>query len=148
MLVQARYSTARATQSARPVRKTLLPAVRDRDARFTRSFDAVFASEDIQIVKTPVCAPKANAFAERFVGTVRRECLDRLLIIGRRHLQHVLATYTLHHNEHRPHRSLGQLPPLAQTPPQNEQLTGDVIDLDRVRRRERLGLVHKYTLAA
>jgi len=119
--------------------------IRDRDSKFTREFDEVFGSEGIRVIKAPVRAPKARAHAERWVGSVRRECLDRLLIVGRRHLQHVLATY----NEHRPHRSLGQLPPLAQTRPQNEQLTGDVIDVDRVRRRERLGgLVHEYTLAA
>src|SRR6266700_5324781 len=119
--------------------------VRDRDSKFTSEFDEIFRSEGIRVIKAPVRAPKARAHAERWVGSVRRECLDRLLIVGRRHLQHVLATY----NEHRPHRSLGQLPPLAQTRPQNEQLTGDVIDVDRVRRRERLGgLVHEYTLAA
>ena len=143
MLVQARYSTARATQSARPVRKTLLPAVRDRDARFTRSFDAVFASEDIQIVKTPVCAPKANAFAERFVGTVRRECLDWLLIVNRRHPERVLRVFAEHYNSHRPHRSLELTPP-------------EGIDLDRlsgrshdVKRRDHLGgLIHEYSCAA
>src|SRR5205823_10190899 len=71
--------------------------IRDRDSKFTRDFDAVFASEGIRIVKTPVRAPKANAIAERFVGTVRRECLDWLLITGRRHLAHVLRVYVAHY---------------------------------------------------
>jgi putative transposase len=125
--------------------------IRDRDSKFTREFDEVFGSEGIRVIKAPVRAPapKARAHAERWVGSVRRECLDRLLIVGRRHLQHVLATYTFHYNEHRPHRSLGQLPPHAPTRPRSERLTRDAIDLNRVRRRERLGgLVHEYTLAA
>jgi hypothetical protein len=80
---------------------------------------------------------------------VRRECLDRLLIIGRRHLHHVVATYTRHYNEHRPHRSLGQRPPLSKRPPSDEQPLADVIDLDRIRRRDLLGgLIHEYQLAA
>src|SRR3954449_12261240 len=79
--------------------------IRDRDTKFTRSFDAVFASEGITIVKTPVRAPKANAIAERFVGTARRECLAWLLIMNRRHLEHVLRAFIDHYNTHRPHRS-------------------------------------------
>jgi Integrase core domain len=84
--------------------------IRDRDSKFTREFDEVFRSEGIRVVKAPVRAPKARAHAERWVGNVRRECLDRLLIIGRRHLEHVVTTYTLHYNEHRPHRALRQRP--------------------------------------
>ena len=95
--------------------------VRDRDSKFTREFDEVFRSEGIRVIKAPVRAPKARAHAERWVGSVRRECLDRLLILGRRHLQHVLATYTRHYNEHRPHRALGQRPPLSEPPPSDEQ---------------------------
>ena len=91
--------------------------VRDRDSKFTREFDEVFRSEGIRVIKAPVRAPKARAHAERWVGTVRRECLDRLLILGRRHLQHVLATYVAHYNEHRPHRALAQRPPLRAAPP-------------------------------
>jgi putative transposase len=85
--------------------------IRGRDSKFTRSFDAVFASEGIHVVKTPVRAPKANAFAERFVGTARRECLDWLLILNRRHLEHVLRVFLDHYNAHRPHRALGLTPP-------------------------------------
>jgi putative transposase len=82
--------------------------VRDRDSKFTRDFDEVFRSEGIRVIKAPVRAPKARAHAERWVGTVRRECLDRLLILGRRHLEHVVREYALHYNTHRPHRSLDQ----------------------------------------
>jgi putative transposase len=91
--------------------------VRDRDSKFTRAFDEVFRSEGIRVIKAPVRAPKARAQAERWVGSVRRECLDRLLILGRRHLELVIKTYALHYNEQRPHRSLGQRPPLSQLPP-------------------------------
>jgi putative transposase len=87
--------------------------IRDRDAKFTDAFDAVFASEDIQILRTPVRAPRANAVAERWVGTVRREVLDRMLVFGGRQLVSVLAEYADHYNVHRPHRALGQVPPLG-----------------------------------
>jgi transposase InsO family protein len=123
--------------------------VRDRDSKFTREFDEVFRSEGIRVIKAPVRAPKARAHAERWVGSVRRECLDRLLILGRRHLQHVVATYALHYNEHRPHRALAQRPPLSTLPLREEPSTAEVIDLDRVRRRDLLGgLIHEYQLAA
>jgi len=91
--------------------------IRDRDAKFTDSFDAVFGSEGIRILRTPVLAPQANAFAERWDGTVRREVLDRMLIIGRRQLEAVLAGYVAHYNDHRPHRALGQASPLGAVPP-------------------------------
>jgi putative transposase len=87
--------------------------VRDRDTKFTAAFDAVFTAEAIQVLRTPVRAPRANAYAERWVGTVRREALDRMLILGCRHLQAVLAEYVDHYNVHRPHRALGQAPPLG-----------------------------------
>jgi putative transposase len=77
--------------------------IRDRDGKFTRDFDEVFRSEGIGVIKAPVQAPRARAHAERWVGSVRRECLDRLLIVGRRHLEHVLGVYALHYNTHRPH---------------------------------------------
>jgi transposase InsO family protein len=82
--------------------------IRDRDAKFTAAFDAVFAAEAIEVLRTPVRAPRANAYAERWVGTVRREVLDRMLIMGCRQLQSVLAEYADHYNVHRPHRALGQ----------------------------------------
>ena len=123
--------------------------VRDRDSKFTRDFDEVFRSQGIRVIKAPVRAPKARAHAERWVGTARRECLDRLLILGRRHLQHVLAAYVAHYNEHRPHRALAQRPPLRTPPPSDEQPIAGVINLDRVRRRDLLGgLLHEYQLAA
>ena len=122
--------------------------VRDRDAKFTREFDEVFRSEGIRVIKAPVRAPEARAHAERWIGSVRRECLNRLLILGGRHLQNVLATYALHYNDHRPHRALGQRPPLRAAPPTGDPI-GEVIDLDRVRRHDRLGgLIHEYRLAA
>jgi putative transposase len=122
--------------------------IRDRDSKFTREFDEVFRSSGIRVIKAPVRAPKARAHAERCVRTVRRGCLDRLLILGRRHLHQVLAAYVAHYNEHRPHRSLSQRPPLA-TPTADGRPNADVIDLDRVRRRDLLGgLIHEYELAA
>ena len=78
--------------------------VRDRDTKFTVAFDAVFAAEGLEVLTTPVRAPRANAYAERWVGTVRREVLDRMLILGCRQLRSVLAEYADHYNGHRPHR--------------------------------------------
>jgi hypothetical protein len=123
--------------------------VRDRDSKFTREFDEVFRSEGIRVIKAPMRAPKARAHAERWVGTVRRECLDRLLILGHRHLQRVLAAYVAHFNTHRPHRALAQRPPLGSSPPDGEQPLAEAIDLNLVRRRDLVGgLIHEYELAA
>jgi putative transposase len=117
--------------------------IRDRDSKYTRDFDAVFASEGIQIVKTPVRAPKANAVAERFVGTVRRECLDWLLILNRRHLEHVLRVFVDHYNAHRPHRSLDLVPPAAIGRARAITSSRDL------KRHDRLGgLIHEYSYAA
>ena len=82
--------------------------VRDRDVKFTAAFDAVFAAEGLRVLRTPVRAPRASAYAERWVGTVRRELLDRMLILGSWQLQAVLAEYIDHYNGHRPHRALGR----------------------------------------
>ena len=121
--------------------------VRDRASK-QPEFDEGFRSEGIQVIKAPLRAPKARAHTERWVGSVRRECLDRILILGRHHLQHVLATYARHDTEHQPRRSLGQRPPLRPDPSTGKPI-GEVIDLDRVRRRDRLGgLIREYELAA
>ncbi len=124
--------------------------VPDRDSKFTRDFDEVFRSERIRVIKAPVGAPKARAHAERWVGSVRRECLDRLLIVGRRHLEHVVREYALHYNTHRPHRALDQRPPLAKPPPIDEPApSAELLQLDLLRRRDRLGgLLHEYKIAA
>jgi putative transposase len=117
--------------------------IRDRDAKFTAAFDTVLTAIDVRIIKTPVRAPRANAIAERFVGTIRRELLDRILIINQRHATAVLRQYERHYNDHRPHRTLGQAAPLRLLP---EHTT---TDLQRVRRRDRLGgLIHEYQQVA
>jgi transposase InsO family protein len=119
--------------------------IRDRDSKFTRDFDAVFTSEGIEIIKTPVRAPKANAIAERFVRTVRAECLDWLLIVNRRHLERVLRVFVDHYNTHRPHRSLHLTPPKASGC--ELSVVGSVSAA--VKRRDRLGgLIHEYSHAA
>lgn len=119
--------------------------IHDRDSKFTAAFDEVFGSEGVRTIRTPVRAPRSNAFIERWIGTVRRECLDRLLIMNRPHLEQVLTLYIRHYNEHRPHRSLHQRPP-TQEPPQGSE-TGDAHH--RVRRRDVLGgLIHEYKTAA
>jgi putative transposase len=119
--------------------------IRDRDSKFTREFDEVFASEGIRIIETPVRAPKANATAERFIRTVRAECLDWLLIINRRHLERVLRVFADHYNTHRPHRSLELKPP----DPIACQLQIAHLPTSLVQRRDRLGgLIHEYRTAA
>jgi putative transposase len=85
--------------------------IHDRDSKFTRDFDTIFRSEGLEIVRTPVRAPRANAIAERFVRTIRAECLDWLLIVNRRHLERVLRIFVDHYNRHRPHRALNLTPP-------------------------------------
>src|SRR3954451_9438112 len=116
--------------------------IRDRDAKFTTAFDAVFAGADIRIIRTPVRAPRANANAERWIGTLRRECLDHLLITGPRHLKQVLHEFVEHYNTHRPHRSLDQHPPAGRTPPPSG------VTIHTLRRDRLGGLVHEYVQVA
>jgi len=97
------------------------------------------------VIQTPVRAPRANAIAERFVRTVRRECLDRMLILGRRHLVAVLDEFVDHYNTHRPHRALDQVPPCSSAP---FELMASV-DTGRLLRADRLGgVIHEYRLVA
>jgi transposase InsO family protein len=116
--------------------------IRDRDGKFTAPFDEVFRAEGIQIVRTAVQAPRMNAIMERWVGSVRREILDRTLIVNARHLRKVLAEYEDHFNTYRPHRALNQASPLRPLP--------DSADADiKVIRRDRLGgLLHEYSQVA
>jgi putative transposase len=119
--------------------------IRDRDAKYTAMFDTVFDTEGVEVLLTPPQAPRANAYAERWVGTVRRECLDRILIYNTRHLVAVLREYLAHYNRHRPHQGRGQRPPGRDT------LPAPVADLGvvRVRRRKVLhGLINEYEQAA
>ena len=139
---QARNLSYELAQRARPVKFL----IRDRDTKFTAGFDEVFRSDGIRTIRTPIRAPRANAFAERFVGTVRRECLDRMLVFGRRHLEAVVHGYVEHYNSHRPHRSLGQLPPQPKV--EVPAVLKDV-DPSGLKRTERIGgLVHEYRLVA
>jgi len=142
------WVTQQARQLAWVLRERSVPArwlIRDRDAKFTASFDEVFHSEGVRVIRTPVRAPRANAIAERFVGTVRRECFDRMLILGRRHLVAVLGEFVTHYNTHRPHRTIGQTPPCPSAPTD----VGLVAPAGRVVRADRLGdLIHEYRLVA
>lgn len=151
--VTATPKTAWVTQLARNVCSDLSERttpvkflIRDRDAKFGRSFDEVFGADGVRIVKSPVRAPRANAVCERVIGTLRRECLDRILIFGRRHLEAVLAEYLQHYNAHRPHRSLDQ-----RCPRSADSAPLSVIDVEnsRVLQTDILGgLIHEYRLVA
>ncbi|MGW7003880.1 integrase core domain-containing protein [Streptomyces sp. NPDC054933] len=91
--------------------------IRDHDSNYTHAYDAVFQAEDIEIIKTPARAPKANAHCDRVMGTLRREVLDHVLILGEAHARQVLTECQRHYNAHRPHRARSQLPPEAQETP-------------------------------
>ena len=116
--------------------------IRDRDAKRTAAFDSVFTDIGARVTKTPVRAPRANAFAELFAGTLRRECLDHLLIVNERHLCGVLTVWQAHYNEHRPHQGRQQQ---ASSDQQDR-----VVDLAApIRRRPVLGgLINEYHRAA
>jgi putative transposase len=144
MLQQARNLLMEIDDRGRQARFLL----HDRDSKFAAAFDAVFANAGVRIIRTPVRAPNANAHVERWIGTVRRECLDRLLIVGRRQLEHVLRVYVRHYNQGRPHRALD-----LQSPDPTAAVAaarGDpVAALAGVQRRDLLGgLIHEYQLAA
>jgi len=115
--------------------------IHDRDSKFGHAFDEVFRSEGMRVIRTPVRAPNANAHAERWVRTLREDCLDRILILGRRHLEHVVGVYRRHYNEHRPHRALGLVPPAGCHSPPTDAI-------QRIHRRELLGgLINEYEAA-
>ncbi len=116
--------------------------IRDRDGKFTAAFDEVFAGHGMRTIKTPVRSPRANSFAERYVGTLRHECLDHLLIYGERHLRQILAESSRHYNEHRPHQSRKQRPPLHEP--------GQTIDMTaRIKRKQVVrGSISEYSRAA
>ena len=142
------WAVQQARQVAWSLSERATPArflIHDRDSKFSLAFDDVFKSEGIKIIRTPFRAPQANAFAERWVGTVRRDCLDWLLIVSRRQLERVLHEYVEHYNSHRPHRALKLTPPTS----------GPRLRLVRshppiqIQRRDRLGgLIHEYVRAA
>jgi hypothetical protein len=114
----------------------------DRDAKVCAPFGEVFGTEGVRVIETPIWVPKANAFAERWVETLRWECLDHLLILGRRHLEVVLRTYVTHYNAARSHRGIGLDCPDGRRPLGTPPTTA-------VRRRDLLGgLIHDYELAA
>ncbi|ADI04569.1 integrase catalytic region [Streptomyces bingchenggensis BCW-1] len=150
--VTAHPTAAWATQQARNLATdlgirmdSLRFLIRDRDSKYTDAFDAVFQAEDIEIVKTPVRAPKANAHCERVIGTLRREVLDHILILGEGHARRVLATYQRHCNAHRPHRARCQLPPQAhgQPPPVLKPASRKVL-----RTRVLGGVINEYRYAS
>jgi putative transposase len=116
--------------------------IRDRDSKFTAVYDGVFPGHGTRVLKTPAQSPRANSYTERFVGTLRRECLDHVLILGEQHLRKVLAEYTRHYNRHRPHQALHQRPPLYEP--------GYAIDMTvRIERRRAVdGLISEYRRAA
>jgi len=138
---QARHLAWTLAERADPVRVL----IRDHDRKFTSGFDAVFEAQGTRIVRTPIQVPQANGIAERFVRTVRSECLDWLLIVNARHLVRTLAVFIDHYNCFRPHRSLGLEPPNGRTPIETSNGTSPIT----VKRRDRLGgLLREYERAA
>jgi putative transposase len=145
----AHPDSAWVTQQARNLAiEERLTAIRfllhDRDAKFSGPFDEVFRTEEVRVIRTPILAPRANAFAERFVRTVRSECLDHVLVYGRRQLDRVLHAYVSHYTEQRPHRGLDLATPRGGPSSPARHTEGRRID-----RRDVLGgLIHEYGWAA
>jgi putative transposase len=148
------------TQQARNLTADLVDAevevrflLHDRDTKYTASFDEVFRAEGVEIVKSPFQAPNANAHAERFVRTVRSECLDHVIVLTRGHLERILRTYEHHYNHARPHQGIAQAIPAANELPRNGTTPSDRFrrsgSLGRVQRRDLLGgLIHEHEPAA
>ncbi|MFN2469394.1 MAG: integrase core domain-containing protein [Gaiellaceae bacterium] len=115
--------------------------IHDRDTKFSHAFDEIFRTEGIKVIRTPIQAPNANAHAERWTRTLRADCLDRILILASRHLEHLLRVYRRHYNEHRPQRALDLIPPDGR-----DTIPPDATN--RLRRRDLLGgLIHEYEAA-
>jgi putative transposase len=118
--------------------------VRDRDAKYSAAFNEVFRTEGVRVIRTPIRAPRANAFAERWVRTVRNECLDWILVRGTRHLERVLRAYARHYNGRRQHRGLDLAAPGDRESPPSLSIRSTPL----VRRDLLGGLIHEYQLAA
>jgi putative transposase len=117
--------------------------IRDRDAKFTHAFDALFRNADVRVIRTPVRAPNANPHMERWIGSIRRECLDRLLITNRRQLERIVRVYVGHYNAERPHRSLELRAPDPGRPPRKDATP------PAIHRRDILGgIIHEYEAIA
>ena len=158
--VTAHPNAAWVTQQARNLAGQLLDdefepryLLRDRDTKYVGGFDEVFASGGADILQTPIRAPNANAYAERFIRSLRSECLDHLLIVNERHLERILRTYARHYNRHRPHQGLAQETPIAADGQAGSAMDGSRLNAlpagQGLRRRDRLGgLIHEYEVAA
>jgi putative transposase len=119
--------------------------IRDRDTKFVASFDTVMKAEEIEVIKTAIRAPNQNAYAERFVQTVRQECLDHFLICGEKHLRHLLTEFLAHYHRERAHQGLDNRPPVATPPPESP----GPVSVEKIVCTERLGgLLKHYQRAA
>jgi transposase InsO family protein len=117
--------------------------IRDRDSKYTGSFDEVFCSEVVEVIQTPIRSPKANAFEERFVETLRSECLDWIIVLSRSHLNRVLRTYAAHYNTARPHRGI------ELRPPEGSSIVDTAARIPEIRREDLFGgLIHQYEAVA